>query len=181
MRIEMTDSTLKQIGFSIWSEQLTRAIRERGPKRLRFNRLRHIEWIVEKTLFYDRNNAIFQIVKTENEAMARMREMQFCVLNIDAKTEKQFTDWLSQCDLDIEQALLEILGTGLKISCSWIDDSDAFCFTMVGTDRTKDHQGKCLSTWSDDLAEVTYMAYFKHFVLCNGGPWPQNERGARWG
>lgn len=113
--------------------------------------------------------------------MANFRNSVFSNLTITDEHKAAFDKWYSSDDVTALSCLTEIAGCGLKFSCSYVDDQNAFCFSLIGTKATKKHDGYVMTTWSDDLEEVIAMAAYKHFIICNGDEWPTNGNGNRWG
>lgn len=149
-------------------------------KKLRpFNR--PVATSLERFLFPWQNRFIFQICPTGEYAMARFGNMQFAAIQLATEDEKQFTEWVSKNKMTGIEAMLSLLQSGFKLSCSYVIDQSAFCLTVIGTDATKSHRDMCMTSWSDDLEEAALIAHYKHFVLCDGGEWPIRQNGTRWG
>lgn len=123
----------------------------------------------------------FWIFPTERSAMARFGNMVFVNFALSAQDEKAFTDWLAKSKLNLGDLLEELAGQGFKLSATFVGDQAAYCFTLVGTDATKQHKDKCMSSWADNLAEAVAIGYYKHVVLCDSGAWPESASGSRWG
>jgi hypothetical protein len=113
--------------------------------------------------------------------MARFNNSVFSTLRLGADDEKKVVQWIAAEGVTITGVLEKLLGDGFKISCSWVFDQSAFCFSIIGTDSTKDHKDMVMTTWSDDLEEVVLLAGYKHYVVCDGRAWPTDKAGARWG
>jgi hypothetical protein len=121
------------------------------------------------------------VYETEVATMAQFSRSVFATLTIGAEEKRAFDKWFSSDDVTALSALTELLGAGFKVSCSWVVEQNAFCFTVIGTDATKKHKGVIMTSWSDDLEEVICMGAYKHFVMCNGDEWPVAGDGNRWG
>lgn len=113
--------------------------------------------------------------------MARFRGSEFSTLKLERADEKKFTEWVTKENPQPFSAITEMLGQGYKVSCSFVTDQNAFCFSIVGTDNSKINRNAVMTTWSDDLEEVILMAAYKHFVMCDGNEWPTRGEEQRWG
>lgn len=124
---------------------------------------------------------IFQICPSEVYAMARFNQSTFSSLKLTRDQERDFQQWVTKNEITALSCLEQLTAVGFKISCSWVVDSNAFCFSIIGTDATKQHRNMVMTTWSDDLEEVICMGAYKHFVICDGEAWPEANSGERWG
>lgn len=106
---------------------------------------------------------------------------QFSTLTLDVGHEKSFREWVSKSDINLSDAMGQILEAGYKLSVSWIDDQVSFCVSLIGTDTTKVNKDSILTSWSSDLEEAILLSVFKHFIMCDGGEWPLRSEGGRWG
>jgi len=113
--------------------------------------------------------------------MARFNSMLFAAVQLNDTHEKPLMEWASAEKMSGILAINKLLADGFKISCSWIDGQSAFCFTIIGTEATKEFQNMCMTSWSDDFEEVAIIAAFKHYVICDGERWPTASDGPRWG
>lgn len=113
--------------------------------------------------------------------MARFSQSTFSSLKLEKSDEKKFTEWVSQTTPLPAAVILQFLGDGFKISCSWVADQNAFCFSVVGTENTKAHRNMVMTSWSDDFDEVVAIAAYKHYVMCDSGEWPTQDTSDRWG
>lgn len=113
--------------------------------------------------------------------MARFQQSTFANLTLSRDDEKKFTDWVTKERPTPEGVMSNLLADGFKVSVSWVTDSNAFCFSVIGTENTKQHRNMVMTTWSDDLAEVILLAAYKHYLVCGGGEWPSTNSGERWG
>lgn len=113
--------------------------------------------------------------------MARFGNMTFAAVSLTSDDEKQFTDWVTKQDPNPMECVAQLLGNGFKVSCSWVFDQNAFCFSIIGTEATKQHRDMVMTSWSDDLAEVIFIGYYKHYVLMNEETWPTQAEQQRWG
>jgi hypothetical protein len=140
---------------------------------------------LSETFYTASNNrpmaVIFMIAPTEIHAMARFNQSTFASIVLTRDDEKKFTQWVTKENITSSSALQSLLGDGFKVSCSWVVDQNSFCFSVIGTDSTKNHKGMVMTTWSDDLDEVMCLAAYKHYAVCSGGEWPTQKDGQRWG
>ena len=113
--------------------------------------------------------------------MARFQSSTFASIRLTSADEKDFTTWVTKEKVDARALLDQFLGDGFKLSVSWVTDQNAFCFSIIGTDTTKNHRNLVMTSWADDLDEVIQIAGYKHFVLCNGDTWPTEDTTQRWG
>lgn len=91
-------------------------------------------------------------------------------------------EFMQNYDDDPVAAILDVLGSGYKVSISWLDEQQSFVVTLTGTERSKHNQQTSMTTWSDDLQEAFAMAAFKHFVLCEAQEWQDYENASQnWG
>lgn len=142
---------------------------------------RRVKMMVIGHLQFDQRNRIFQLAKTEDEAMARFRNMSFSTLRLEDRHTADFKHWVEQQKIDPLSVITELTGQGYKVSCSWVDESNAFCLSIIGTENTKVNRDVVMTTWSDDLEEVICLAGFKHMVVCDSGEWPITNNDTRWG
>jgi hypothetical protein len=127
------------------------------------------------------NRASFRIVKTGVEAMAGYGDFTFSTLRVEPEDTPAFEKWLEGNSANPLTVLEEFAGDGFKVSVTYVTDQNSFCVTVVGTKETKRHDKMGMSSWSDDLGEALSMAWYKHFVMCDGGEWPTKGHGKRWG
>nr|CRY96453.1 hypothetical protein [uncultured prokaryote] len=124
-----------------------------------------------------------QLVIHESEyIMARQfGNAVFSNLSLQAEDRDAFLKWSEKPETNLATCMMELLSAGFKISASWVTDQNSFCFTLVGTEATKNHKNMIMTSWSDDLEEAAQLATYKHFVMCGGEAWPTQGTGNRWG
>lgn len=123
----------------------------------------------------------FTIVEKKVHYMAKFTPATFATLRLTKDDEKDFTDWASKLKVSPVDLLVDLTGRGFKVSAAWIDDQNSFVVSLIGTDRTKLHQGMVLTSWSNDLGEAIVITAYKHLVVCNEQAWPVEQSGDRWG
>lgn len=125
----------------------------------------------------------FQFVirmNVEEYFMAFTRSV-FANITLETSERENVEKWVTKEKVTAFTTLMNLLGDGFKISCSWVVDSNAFCFSIIGTDTTRQNKNMVMTTWSDDFEEVILLAGYKHYVKCGGGSWPTADSGQRWG
>lgn len=123
----------------------------------------------------------FYVHENEDTAMARFQNSTFSTLRLSKEDEKKFTSWVTSEKPTTERLISTLLADGFKVSISWVTDSNAFCFSLIGTDNTKQNRGMVMTSWSDEFDEVVQIAAYKHYMVCGGGEWPSEGEGQRWG
>jgi hypothetical protein len=166
---------------SLFSINLSTTLKQPYIKKMPAVEFRHILRCWRIYAKVDQTRAIVQVCITLEQAMARFNQSTFSSLKLEKADEKKFTAWVTQHTPQPATIIQQFLGDGFKISCSWVVDQNAFCFSVIGTDATKAHRGMVMTSWSDEFDEVAAIAAYKHYEMCGGGEWPTSEQGDRWG
>lgn len=127
------------------------------------------------------SRVMYRVAEESWEIMPSFNNVQFASISIPAGDEKKFQDWATKCQLNMSEALNWFLERGFKISCSYVVKQNAFCLSIIGTDDTPQHKRMIMTSWSDDLEEVFYIALYKHIEMCGEGVWPIQDTNQRWG
>lgn len=113
--------------------------------------------------------------------MARYQETQFAALRLTAEDKDQFEQWFDNQDMRLEDIIEQFGTAGFKMSAIYVDEKAAWCFSIIGTIRTKRHDKMVLTSWSDMLTEAAAIAFYKHFILLQGAEWPTEDTRNNWG
>lgn len=168
------NSPLDLLSISIFCQDNRRSLKDDHTAR-------RVTMVFYRLVNLTRAEIWFDIAPMEEHAMARFRSSVFSSLTLGADDKKRFDAWLKDNDVSPLTVLENFAGNGFKMSVSYVIDQNAFCFSLIGTEATKLHEGMVMTSWSDDLSEVIFIAAFKHFVMCDGGEWPTRDNQARWG
>lgn len=149
--------------------------------RIGSSQLRKLDSFLKLSVQYMNIPIVFDVDKQERDAMAKFRESTFAALTLTASDEKKFDEWVKAENVDAMTMLNRLGGDGFKFSASYVFDQNAWCFSIIGTDNTKEHASMVMTSWSDDLGEAIAIGAYKHYTLCNGGEWPTRDNAPRWG
>lgn len=113
--------------------------------------------------------------------MAGFGNMEFVTFKISPEEKKDYDKWADSCELSVDDVLNKFGGDGFKMSLKYVADVQSWVFTVIGTDVTKAHKNQAMSSWSDMVLDVVLVAAYKHYVMCDGGGWPENGKSGLWG
>jgi len=68
---------------------------------------------------------------------------------------------------------------GYKVSFTHVASSEAWCISVTGQKDAKFNAGATLTTWSEDVEEAFYMAWFKVSEIFARGAWKTKSQSRR--
>jgi len=91
----------------------------------------------------------------------------------------KFDVWAEENKLTIAQVLSNFAEKSMKVSFTYVISSTAWCISVTGQKDAKFNSGATLTTWGEDSLESLYMAYYKVFIVFNGGVWQTKTQSRR--
>jgi hypothetical protein len=115
------------------------------------------------------------------EQRFRMAKPDFNLIDYRLSDQEldQFDKWADENKLTIPQILSNFAEKAYKISFTYVISSQAWCISVTGQKDAKFNSGATLTTWGDESLESLYMAYFKVFVVFEGGIWKTKTQSRR--
>ena len=112
------------------------------------------------------------------------KKFEWTFVNIKLKPEdkESLLKYAKEHKGQVESALSAIASYGYKFSLSFVDDSNSWCASVSGNERTKFNDKCTITSWSDDISEAIFMAAYKCDVVTEGGDWKEyEETSSNWG
>lgn len=100
-------------------------------------------------------------------------DMSFIRHRLSEKEKHAADKLVEQFENSLESMLLEIMGSGYKVSIVWSDESQSFFFTVIGGKDHKKNPNKSHTSQHDDLITVVGYALYKNAVLWDNDVWDE--------
>ncbi len=105
----------------------------------------------------------------------------FVNIQLTAEDRPRLESFDKQYGNDTTKHLMDLTGSGYKISMRWVEEKQSFCVTLIGHKSMKRNQNFSMSSFSDDLHEAIVMANYKDAMICDGGEWDKHAQDSNWG
>lgn len=168
----LCDDMLRQI--SRWFRRATTLTRK-------YSEANRVSTLIQDCTRMHTPNFTFHVFPTENHFMSKFVGKTFASISLTADRKKDLDEWVKTQKVTGLTAIESLLSDGYKVSLTWVDDQNSFCFSVIGTDNSRVNRDAIMTSWSDDLNEAAMIAAFKHYVMCDGGDWPLVDNTQRWG
>lgn len=92
-----------------------------------------------------------------------------------------FIKWSDERYDSILELLSETLNAGYKFSVKLNVDTDIHYATLSGNANTWENQKNSLTSRHPEFETAVLLTLYKHYVLCDGGQWREDEQPQEWG
>lgn len=92
---------------------------------------------------------------------------------------EEFDTWVATHKPTPQGCLIGLAEKEYKVSLTFVENSEAWCISVTGKQDAKFNSASTLTTWSDEPFEGIVMAYFKVFVVFEGGVWKTKTQSRR--
>jgi len=116
-----------------------------------------------------------------SDIMAKFGNMQAVNIQLTQADKAPLEKFAEGYKYDVVHAINQLGGSGIKVSITWVDDSNSWCVTLTGSPSSKHNKDRFMSSWSDDWVEALFMGLYKHEVVCDNGSWVEHATSAKWG
>ena len=123
------------------------------------------------------------ITDMESMEMAKnfQSSMEFVELKLPLDQKSAYTAWLKSNSDKFWQLLTELGESGYKVTLSPDTDNACYIVSLIGTKNSRSNANRCMSSRSDDPFEAYMLAFYKHFVICDGSDWGKTSNDRSWG
>jgi hypothetical protein len=99
----------------------------------------------------------------------------FVNVRVSREERNKIDAWAIDHETEQGDMLDALVCNGYKVSLNQDVDNDCILVAVTGGNGSPYNRGLCMTSRAGSPLEALYLAFYKHFVMCDGKEWPEPD------